>query len=133
MQLVGEAKVMCGTKVLKENLKPTPPLRGILKLYSAPSDNTCAGFGGCAIPISASQLYPAPDPANPKKAGVMEVFDLEPPTPVKLPNMNYSLGDKVYDVAWNAYIEVLKSRKVNPLPEKPKVDSDLRLAFPPST
>jgi hypothetical protein len=133
VQLVGETKVMCGMKVLKENQKPTPPLRGILKIYSAPSDNTCAGFGGCAIPISASQLYPAPDSNNPKKQGVMEVLDLEPPTPVKLGDMNYSMGDKVYDVAWNAYIEVLKSHKVDPLPVKPEVDSDLRLAFPPST
>jgi hypothetical protein len=78
-------------------------------------------------------LYPAPDAANPKNPGTMEVYDLEAPTPIKLENMRYSMGDKVYDVAWNAYIEVLKSRNVNPLPEKPKVDSDLRLAFPPST
>ena len=133
VQLVGETKVLCGMKVLKENLKPVPPLQGILKLYSAPSDNTCAGFGGCAIPISASQLYPAPDSSNPNNAGTMEVFDLVPPTPVKLGNIEYSMGDKVYDIAWNAYIEVLKSRKVNPLPVKPTVDSDLRLAFPPST
>ncbi|HEX8887913.1 MAG TPA: ferritin-like domain-containing protein [Pyrinomonadaceae bacterium] len=133
VQIVGEDKIICGTKVLKDNLKPTHPLQKILKLYSAPSDNTCAGFGGCAIPISASQLYPAPDSANPKQAGTMEVYDLEPSTPVKLGTLSYSLGDKVYDVAWNAYIEVLKSHKVSPLPEKPKVDSDLRLAFPPST
>jgi Ferritin-like len=133
VQLVGEDKIICGTKVLKDNLKPTHPLQKILKLYSAPSDNTCAGFGGCAIPISASQLYPAPDSADPKQEGTMEVFDLEPATPVKLGTLSYSLGDKVYDVAWNAYIEVLKSHKVSPLPEKPKVDSDLRLAFPPST
>ncbi|OLE53228.1 MAG: hypothetical protein AUG51_14140 [Acidobacteria bacterium 13_1_20CM_3_53_8] len=133
VQLVGETKVLCGMKVLKENLKPVPPLQGILKLYSAPSDNTCTGFGGCAIPISASQLYPAPDSSNPNNAGTMEVFDLVPPTPVKLGNIEYSMGDKVYDIAWNAYIEVLKSRNVNPLPEKPTVDSDLRLAFPPST
>jgi hypothetical protein len=133
VQLVGENKVLCGQKVLKEDLKPTAPLRGILKIYSAPSDNICAGFGGCAIPISASQLYPAPDSTNPKKDGTMEVLDLGLSTPVKLGEMNYALGDKVYDIAWNAYIEVLKERKVNPLPEKPKVDSELRLAFPPST
>jgi hypothetical protein len=133
VQLVGQTSVLCGNKVLTDNLKPVPPLQGIMKLYSAPSDNTCAGFGGCAIPISASQLYPAPDAAQPKNPGTMEVYDLEAPTPIKLENMRYSMGDKVYDVAWNAYIEVLKSRNVNPLPEKPKVDSDLRLAFPPST
>jgi hypothetical protein len=133
VQIVGQTSIICGTKVLKDNLKPVPSLKKILKLYSAPSDNTCAGFGGCAIPISASQLYPAPDANNPKDPGKMEVYDLEASTPVKIGDMNYSMGDKVYDVAWNAYIEVLKSRKVNPLPEKPTVDSELRLAFPPST
>jgi hypothetical protein len=43
------------------------------------------------------------------------------------------MGDEVYDVAWNAYIEVLKHRGVSPLPPKPTKDSDLRIAFPPST
>jgi hypothetical protein len=133
VQLVGQTSIICGNKVLKDNLKPVPPLQKILDLYSAPSDNTCAGYGGCAIPISASQLYPAPDADNPTAQGKMEVFDLGAATPVKLEDINYSMGDKVYDIAWNAYIEVLKSRKVNPLPEKPTVDSDLRLAFPPST
>ena len=37
-------------------------------LYSAPSDNKCGGFGGCAVPISASQLYPT--------SGEMAVFDI---------------------------------------------------------
>ncbi|MCW3847109.1 ferritin-like protein [Sphingomonas sp. LB-2] len=36
--------------------------------YTAPSDNICKGFGGCAVPISAMQLYP--------KAGTMDVYAL---------------------------------------------------------
>lgn len=137
VQVVGETKVLCGSKVLKNHLTPTHPLRGMLKFYSAPSDNACAGSGGCAIPISASQLYPLPDSTKPdQKTGKMELYDFvgETSEPVKLPNaLTYSMGDKVYDVAWNAYIEVLKYRKTNPLPVKPAAPSDLRLAFPPST
>jgi hypothetical protein len=140
VQLVGETKVLCGQKVMKENLTPTHPshlLQGTMKLYSAPSDNACAGFGGCAIPISASQLFPLPDSTNPdQKSGTMELYDFVGQTsePQKLPNnLKYDMGDKVYDIAWNAYIEVLKHRNpTNPLPDKPEPD-DLRLAFPPST
>src|SRR5262249_48974034 len=37
-------------------------------IYNPPSDNKCSGFGGCAVPISASQIYPI--------GGQMELFDL---------------------------------------------------------
>lgn len=137
VQVVGESKVMCGQKVLLEQLMPTQSLQKILKFYSAPSDNACAGSGGCAIPISASQLYPLPDSTKPdQKTAEMELYDFVGKTgdPVKLPNkLTYSMGDKVYDIAWNAYLEVLKHRNTKPLPDKPEVPSDLRLAFPPST
>lgn len=137
VQVVGETKILCGQKVLLEQLMPMQSLQRIEKFYSAPSDNACAGSGGCAIPISASQLYPLPDSSKPdEKTGKMELYDFvgETGDPVKLPNpLVYSMGDKVYDIAWNAYIEVLKHRNTNPLPEKPKTPSDLRLAFPPST
>jgi len=98
--------------------------------YSAPSDNRCGGFGGCAVPISASQLFPA---AADGKA-VMNVYDFVAPgdKPVLLTTIEYAEGEPVYDVAWKAYIEVLKHQQVSPLPEKPK-PSLLRLAFPPST
>jgi hypothetical protein len=43
----------------------------------------------------------------------------------------YEVGDRVYDIAWDAYVKVLTHRK-QPIPEKPQ-ESDLRLAFPPST
>jgi hypothetical protein len=51
---------VCGT--------PTPPPPPNATVYTAPSDNICAGFGGCAVPISACQLYP--------KSGEMEVWVL---------------------------------------------------------
>ena len=49
---------------------PTPSVT-----YTAPSDNICKGFGGCAVPISAMQLYP--------KSGAMDVYLLANPTPAK--------------------------------------------------
>lgn len=130
VQVVGQS-VLCGHKVLLEHLSPTPPLRGGPKIYSAPSDNKCASFGGCAIPISASQLYPPPQPDQ--TSGGMEVIDFvgQTSTPEKIGNLQYKVGDKVFDVAWEAFIRVLQHRGVTP-PEKP-ADSDLRLAFPPST
>jgi hypothetical protein len=47
---------------------PTPPPPTPSVVYTAPSDNICGGFGGCAVPISACQLYP--------KSGTMEVWVL---------------------------------------------------------
>ncbi|RYU91695.1 hypothetical protein EWM62_07085 [Mucilaginibacter terrigena] len=98
--------------------------------FSPPSDNACGGFGGCAVPISASQIYPALDKDEKYK---MQLFDFEgesyKPTPFAI--MDYAEGDYVYDVAWKAYSEVRKKQGKDPGP-KPK-PSDLRLAFPPST
>lgn len=136
VQEVGKQTTICGHKLLKENLREPHVLEKTIILYSAPSDNACAGFGGCAIPISDSQLYPLPDSSDPgKTTGTMELYDFTGPdsTPKKLmQRLTYSVGDKVYDVAWNAYIEVLKSRGITELPTKPAPDP-LRLAFPPST
>ncbi len=130
VQVVGQS-ALCGHKVLLEHLSPTPPLKGGPKIYSAPSDNKCATFGGCAIPISASQLYPPPQPNQ--TSGGMEVIDFVGQTaePEKIGNLQYKVGEKVYDVAWEAFIRVLQHRGVTP-PEKPS-DSDLRIALPPST
>ena len=133
VQQVGSQTIICGFKVMAEDLQD--PLRKEIIIYSAPSDNACAAFGGCAVPISDSQLYPPPDPNNPKNPGKMELNNFPPPDykPTKLDEeFQYNYGDKVYDIAWNAYIEVLKSRGVTDLPTKPKPDP-LRLAFPPST
>jgi len=143
VQVQGQS-AQCGHKVLLDHLNPTRPLQGQVqgsgKLYSAPSDNKCASFGGCAVPISASQLYPIPVSEHPDEViGWMELYDFvgETSEPVVIKNMGrpllqrYEVGDRVYDIAWDAYVKVLKHRQ-QPIPEKPK-DSELRLAFPPST
>jgi hypothetical protein len=129
---------MCGHKVVVEHLQPTRPLKGqpqaSAPLYSAPSDNKCASYGGCAIPISASQLYPVPDSTKPdQKVAYMEVYNFVGQTaePDKIGLLRFEVGERVYDVAWKAYVQVLEHRK-QPVPAQPK-DSDLRLAFPPST
>jgi hypothetical protein len=133
VQQVGSQTIICGFKVIAEDLPD--PLRKEIIIYSAPSDNACAAYGGCAVPISESQLYPPPDSTKPTATGRMELNDFKPPDfkPTKLDEeLQYSYGNKVSDIAWNAYIEVLKSRGVTNLPTKPKPDA-LRLAFPPST
>jgi hypothetical protein len=143
VQVQGQS-ALCGHKVLLDHLNPTRPLQGQVqatgKLYSAPSDNKCASFGGCAVPISASQLYPVPDSTHPdEKVGWMDLFDFvgETSQPQEIKDgmrkvlQRFEVGERVYDIAWDAYIKVLTHRK-QPIPEKPK-DSDLRLAFPPST
>ncbi|HEY9283407.1 MAG TPA: ferritin-like domain-containing protein [Pyrinomonadaceae bacterium] len=152
VQVQGQSH-QCGIKVVLDHEQPTRPLplkaqsqssgppqagASTKPLYSAPSDNMCASFGGCAIPISASQLYPGPQPDEP--VGFMELFDFVGQTaePVLIKNkmgqkelQRYEVGDRVYDIAWEAYVKVLAHRG-QPAPEKPG-DSDLRLAFPPST
>ncbi|GAB3469727.1 hypothetical protein GCM10027321_39340 [Massilia terrae] len=96
-------------------------------LYSAPADNKCRTFGGCAVPISASQLFPA--------SGTMKMYNFGPPPQhraVALENtLAFSLGDSVYDTAWKAYSQVMQARGVEPgaMP----APTDLRLALPPST
>lgn len=111
--------VLCGA--------PTPPAK---TTYSAPADNKCGAFGGCAVPISASQMYPDPK-------GPMEFFDFEKNADgtwksVPIPgDYDYTKGQLVHDVAWDAYTAVLKNRQ-QPVPEKP-APNDIRLAFPPST
>jgi hypothetical protein len=104
---------------------PAPPS----KLYSAPSDNKCASFGGCAVPISASQVFPT--------SGTMQLYDFIAGAPGKwksdpFATMPYKEGEKVHDVAYRAYVEVMKKRGQTP-PADPPAPDDLRLAFPPST
>jgi hypothetical protein len=126
----------CGFKALREHVQPMPAdasAAGTTKQYSAPSDNHCAGFGGCAVPISASQMFPPP------ADGPMVLFDFTGKEfdPVPITDMKFKAGELVYDVAWKAYIEVLKHRaeaerrEFSP-PAKPRA-SKMRLALPPST
>ncbi len=96
--------------------------------YSAPGDNKCATFGGCAVPISASQVFP--------KSGNMQLFGFKQVdgewTSVLLDNqkVNFAVGENVHDVAWKAYFQVMDPGGTAPPPPKP---TPLRLAFPPST
>jgi hypothetical protein len=102
------------------------------KLYSAPSDNKCGGFGGCAVPISASQVFPG--------AGQMQLFDYVQDdkgkdgwmsVPFGEP-MVYDRGEKVHDVAYRAYQAVMAHRGKS-VPADPPDPDNLRLVFPPST
>jgi hypothetical protein len=104
---------------------PKPPA----SLYSAPSDNKCKSFGGCAVPISASQLFPS--------SGAMQLYNFadtpehkSEPLPAS-DNLNFANGDAVYDIAWAAYQRVMKERGL-PVADKP-APTDLRIAMPPST
>ncbi|WP_437624178.1 ferritin-like domain-containing protein [Sorangium sp. So ce1151] len=98
-------------------------------IYSAPSDNKCRTFGGCAVPISASQLFPNAERRE------MKLYDFGPaPEHNALPlpgTLSFQLGDSVYEKAWEAYSAVMKARGHDagaaPAP------TDLRLALPPST
>ncbi len=105
--------------------------------YSAPADNLCKSFGGCAVPISASQIYPEfVNTGGQKDVGAMELNDFVGPdhSTQKLPGqVIFQAGDFVYDIAWEAYKKVLASRDSEaPEPVQPQ-PSDIRLAFPPST
>ncbi|MFL6334889.1 MAG: ferritin-like domain-containing protein [Pyrinomonadaceae bacterium] len=140
VQIQGQSQ-QCGHKVLLDHLQPTLQVQATKPLYSAPSDNMCATYGGCAVPISASQLYPIPDSTDPDQTvAYMELYDFVGETAAPKLIMDgtrkvlqrYEVGDRVYDIAWDAYVKVLQYRK-QPIPDKPGKDSDLRLAFPPST
>jgi hypothetical protein len=96
--------------------------------YSAPANNKCGALGGCAVPISASQMFPTD--------GKMQLHTYSDAPEFKtedLEEIGYNKGDFVYDIAWNAYIEALKAKDPDKaLPPKP-LANPLRLAFPPST
>lgn len=103
-------------------------------LVSIPANNKCGNLGGCAVPISESQLFPAPDSKDESKAGKMQVFNFikegDKWTPVALEEITYKKGDSVYGKAWEAYEKVMEAKGKQV--EKPAIN-DLRLAFPPST
>ncbi|QHS55844.1 hypothetical protein GWR56_09980 [Mucilaginibacter sp. 14171R-50] len=99
--------------------------------FSPPSDNACGALGGCAVPISASQMYPDLPEGT---AYEMQMYNFGPApayTPEALATFNYAKGDLIYDVAWATYAEVMKKRGVT-VGDKPK-PSDIRIALPPST
>ncbi|WP_163832774.1 ferritin-like domain-containing protein [Spartinivicinus ruber] len=104
-----------------------PSCGGPSQPYSAPSDNKCRTFGGCAVPMSASQLYPN------QQSGEMLLYDFEGPTHSSVPigKMSFKYADSVYDKAWEAYEKVMKHRGKD-VGDKP-IPTDLRIALPPST
>jgi hypothetical protein len=111
-----------------QNLCGGPKPSGPTGLYSAPADNKCRTFGGCAVPISASQLYPG--------AGTMALYDFGPEPqhksiPLTNQTISFALGDNVYVTAWEAYSKVMESRGQQA--GDPPAPTDLRLALPPST
>jgi Ferritin-like len=106
-------------------------------LFSPPSDNKCRTFGGCAIPISASQLFPLREDSdgNEFKAGTMQLYDFTGPDhhSVEFATMPFAMGEKVDAVAYNAYLKVMAHRSwpaLDPVAAPPNI---LRLVFPPST
>ncbi len=109
----------------------------VAPLFSAPSDNKCGTFGGCAIPISASQVFPDMKiDSLPADKGTMQLFDFEGAEhkAKKLGTMPFAKGQKVHDVAYCAYLQVMAQRADAPgvAPEAPAANI-LRLVFPPST
>jgi hypothetical protein len=120
---------------------PAPSCSSKPTVYSAPGDNKCKTFGGCAVPISASQLYPKPSPDDSAKEWKMHVYDFEPTKDdqgkpgwksVPIGEITYKEGDKVEDVAYQAFSRVMVNRKVDPVPSQ-QPPNVLRLIFPPST
>lgn len=103
------------------------PSPGTGSMYSAPSDNKCRSFGGCAVPISASQLFPT--------TGTMKLYNFGPApehqSMALSSELSFEFGENVYDKAWEAYAVVMKARGKEagsrPAP------TDLRMALPPST
>jgi hypothetical protein len=112
---------------------------GAPQIYSGPGDNKCQGFGGCAVPISASQLYPPPPDGRPQAQ--MQVFDFQPDSSgfngyksVEVGKILYQKGDKVDEVAYRAFQMVMKNRSTPvEVPETMPAPSTIRLVFPPST
>jgi Ferritin-like len=106
-------------------------------LFSAPADNKCAGFGGCAAPISASQLMPVVNDSdgNPISPVTIQLFDFAGSNMAKaVGTITFKTGEKVHDVAYRAYLEVLKLRGDGPMPDpNPPAANEIRLVFSPST
>ncbi|MCF2860040.1 ferritin-like protein [Pseudoalteromonas sp. SMS1] len=128
---------------------------GAQGIKSAPADNKCNNLGGCAVPISASQLFPSL-PADDSDGYKMQLFrfygkdhnfeaisyiapDKGDEHQVCASNrqttpMPYKEGDAVYKIAWQAYCNAhgLVDLQTGDIPQPPDAD-DIRLALPPST
>ena len=85
----------------------------------------CHTTGGCAVPISALQMFP--NPRNGTNEGKM-IYKNEDGS---ITDLSYKEGELVYDIAWKVYTQRYK-QKFGSIPKKPKANI-LRLIFPPST
>jgi hypothetical protein len=88
------------------------------------------------VPISAAQLYPKLKDGS--SGGTMEVFDFQESAPgagdwhsVPIDTVDFKEGDKVADIAYQAFAKVMTHRGKTPPEQAPP--SMLRLVFPPST
>jgi hypothetical protein len=112
----------CGMATTKAKVPPTITAD---TLFSAPSDNMCAELGGCAVPISASQVF--------DHGGTMALYDGDD----LFDELSFAGGELVHVVAYRAYLAVLAHREgtaaADALPSQPPPANDLRLVFPPST
>lgn len=127
---------------------------GAPDVKSAPSDNKCGGFGGCAVPISASQLFPEQDEMSPMMK-LYKFVKTDDGYSAKSINtmLQFEKGESVYETAWKAYcfatdqsdeLHNIKEEKVGDelivvsadVSDKlrdPKNIDQIRLALPPST
>lgn len=95
-----------------------------VQFVSVPGSNNCATTGGCAVPISALQMFPKAIDDSKKMKYKNEVTGA-------IETINFERGELVYDVAWKVYADRYK-QKFSKTPEKPKTNI-IRLIFPPST
>lgn len=89
--------------------------------YSPPSDNQCKSLGGCAVPISASQLLRVNGEVLQNNTYLMRLYNFDETNnnrPLLMPNpntqMTFKQGDLVYDKAWEAYTKVMAERGKDP-------------------
>jgi hypothetical protein len=131
----GTAPSNCSSKLKAETMLEVRTFGGCNPFangpYSAPSDNKCGSFGGCAVPISAYQLFP--------KSGNMQLFDFVQESdgswkPEEIPGatIDFGKGMAVHAIAYKAYQKVMEHRGKT-VPDNPAPPNTLRLAFPPST
>lgn len=98
-----------------------------IKWKTVPAFNSCAGKGGCAVPISALQMFPEPM----EKTGELQKMKYHSYCENKDITVSFCKGELVYDKAWEVYSNEFQ-KKFNEVPAKPKANT-LRLIFPPST
>ena len=131
----GTAPSNCSSKLKAETMLEVRTFGGCNPFadgpYSAPSDNKCGSFGGCAVPISAYQLFP--------KSGNMQLFDFVQESDgswksEEIPGatIDFGKGMAVHAIAYQAYRKVMEHRGKT-VPDNPAPPNTLRLAFPPST